>query len=193
MKEKITRTYSYENLKAEWDWEDALDKEFPIDAFFKRLYRSIRAFIYNIPDMPRDGYRKIKRGIQRAYRGWSDEDCWAGHYYLAKVTYEMLLRLKNTKHGIPLDMFPESAKLREDGNFTNAQEAIAINKWNKTLDKIIYAYKLNVDISNGDREIYAPQMPEDVRNEYKCLSQKEESQRLLGMNLFAKHFFSLLD
>jgi hypothetical protein len=40
--------------------------------------------------------RPIKRGLQRGYRGWSDEDVWNCDSYFAKIIYKML---NNKKYG----------------------------------------------------------------------------------------------
>lgn len=61
----------------------------------------LRWLIYNAKDVPNDFYRKCKRGWQRAYRGWCDEDVWGFDWYLSKVIIEGLKRLKVTKHGTP--------------------------------------------------------------------------------------------
>jgi hypothetical protein len=190
---KAGKSYSYEELKAEWAKDDQWQKDYPYQAFFRNLYYRVRAFVYNIPDMPRDAYRTVKRGLQRGWRGWADEDVWGLFAFHARVTYAMLLRLKETKHGIPLSAFPESAKTREDGNFTDEEEAKAVENWNKILDRMIYAYKLNVDIANGDRENYMPHLSEEQRREFNCLTQREDCERRIGMLLFDCYYFNLWD
>jgi len=182
MEDKIHHYTRFEDLLEEFKREDEWMKLHPYRAFFINTYRAIRRFILNVPDLPRDGYRKIKRGIQRAYRGWSDEDVWNLHAYNARVTYAMLLNLKKNKHGYPATPNPKTGEEDYD-------EA----RWDKILDQIIYAYKLNTDIANGYRETYSPYYPEDLKKEFNCLTQKEEMDRRIGMILFMDYFENLWD
>jgi hypothetical protein len=190
--QRLTRLYKYN--KSQRDWEDALDKEFPIDAFFKKFYINIRSLIYNVPDMPKDGYRKIKRGFQRGYRGWSDDDVWEMFAFNSRVIYQMMLKLKADKHGYPCTLpnpetfqFGDGSKLEDEWYNKNEEE------WNKILDQIIYAFKLNMDIANGDREVYSKYWSEKDRQEFNGLTLQEEIDRRIGMQLFVEHYFSLWD
>ena len=179
---EIPKLISYEDIKKQWAKEEVYDLKHPVKAFFKRQYITIRAFIYNLPDAPRDAYRKVKRGVQRAYRGWADEDVWNLFGYHAKITYGMLLNLKNTHMGIPATMNPDT------GEYDNDEK-----RWEQILDKMIYAYKLNIDIANGERELFNPHMPKKLQKEYNCLTQKEDMDRRLGMLAFNHYYFSLWD
>jgi len=191
MQTKLSKPYDFESHMAQLNYEIALDKEFPIHAFFNNLYPNIRRFILNTPNLPRDGYRKVQRGVQRAYRGWSDEDVWSLFHYHAKITYEMLIHLKKMKNGFPTEMLPEEAQF--GGNITDEMDKVAIAKWENILDRMIYAYKLNIDIAEGERCSYSPHFtPEDI-NEFKSLSQREECDRKIGMFLFDRYYFNLWD
>lgn len=64
----------------------------------------LRWLIYNAKDVPHDIYRKIKRGWQRAYRGWADEDTWNLDGYLASVIKESVTFLKSHHYGYPTDL-----------------------------------------------------------------------------------------
>jgi len=63
----------------------------------------LRWTIYNLPDVPRDFYRKIKRGIQRGYRGWADEDIWDFDVYLATLIKQGLLKLQKDEQYLDSD------------------------------------------------------------------------------------------
>src|SRR5271154_2774894 len=61
---KEGKTTPYKDILELFKQEDEYDKAHPIQAFFKDTYYTIRRFIVEIPEIPRYGYRKIKRGIQ---------------------------------------------------------------------------------------------------------------------------------
>jgi len=99
----------------------------------------LRWIIYALPDMPRDFYRKCKRGYQRAYRGWADEDVWCLDFYLAKVIKDSIKKLQKDTNGYP-------------GNLTAEQ-------WNSILEDIIYTFetcerRLDFPIIHIDKERY---------------------------------------
>lgn len=173
--------------------QEKIDRINPLISFLLDCRNVISYIRYNWNDFPRDGYRKIKRGIQRAYRGWSDEDVWSVHHYHAKVIVGMLKRLKETKQGTPMAVFPESAKLRENGNITDEEEKIGQDNWNKILDKMINAYSFNLAIAEGERELCWPRMSAKSKKEFKCLSKEEEKERQEGMKLFNKYYLCLWD
>jgi len=150
----------------------------PIFAFIIITYDTLVRFFYNLPDMPRDGYRKCKRGVQRAYRGWSSEDVWECYAYQSRVIYAMLVELRRTKYGFPATADPVT------GEYGYNEE-----RWNEILDKIIYAFKLSVDVANGNREGYCINAPA----EYRALTQQEEMDRRLGIILYAEYLFNLWD
>jgi hypothetical protein len=184
---------TFNNLLDKFKAENKWIKEHPIRGYFITAYRYIRSFIYNSPDLPSDLYRKIKRGVQRAYYGYSSEDYWCIHSYHSKVVYGLLRDLKKYKHGIPLIVFSKNALVDEIGNFTDKAELEAKRKWDKILDQMIYAYKLNCDIASGDREVYSKNYNTEQIKEFNVLSLKEEHDRVRGMNLFNKYYLSLWD
>lgn len=186
---KIERCTSYEALTREWKKEDLWDAKHPVRAYFKRLYRNVRAFILNIPDLPRDGYRKVKRGLQRGYRGWADEDLWGFDGYLSVVISEGLKRLKETKTGTPLVLETDCDNPDDyDGQWYKDNES----KWNYILNEMIYAFEMNRKICEGEREGYVPTVPSSLQD-MNFLTLKEEVRRRRGMLFFTQHFFSLWD
>lgn len=98
----------------------------------------MRWLIYNLKDVPNDLYRKCKRGLQRAYRGWADEDTWNLDRYLASVIKESVTYLKSYKYGYPTDLTEK--------------------EWDEILSDIIYTFdrieaenKLNIVFIDKER------------------------------------------
>jgi hypothetical protein len=164
--------------RAERKWE----KAHPYLALAKHVYRRVRSFIYDIPDLPRDGYRKVRRGIERGCRGWAHEDTWNLEHYLSRVMYqsvEHLFKYNKSSFRTQVSKNPE--------NDYDAKKSREIKK------KILYALKLRLAISNGDREGYYPQLSEKERKKCKCLTKEEERRRLEGMALLDHYWGSLWD
>lgn len=179
---KAGRVISMENLQKQWDIDDAWDKAHPVFHFIKQVYYTIRRFFYEIPSLPRYGFNKIKRGLQRGYRGWADQDVWALDHYLSKVIKESLIHLQKHKMGCPAtDDTGDDEK-----DFDPA-------RWHDILGEMIYAFDLNEQIANGYREGYYPQISAKDRKEMNCLTLKEDIRRRKGMLLFIKYYFSLWD
>jgi hypothetical protein len=64
-----------------------------IEIFFRHWYEKIN-------DIP----RTIKYFFQRGVRGWSDADLWGMHYYLTDLILNMIVNLKQLRHGYPCHM-----------------------------------------------------------------------------------------
>ena len=172
---------SHEDVMASFKAEEEWDSKHPIIAGIKDFYYTTRRFIYEIPELPRYGFRKIKRGIQRAYRGWADEDTWNFDHYLSKIIKEGVSKLYTYDNCI------------KTGNTGDDDKDWDITETKKILEDIIYAFKINEQIQNGDREGYYPQLSKKFKKEQNCLTRDEERRRVRGMKLFIKHYFSLWD
>lgn len=114
------------------------------NALLQELYYRIRRLVVFILDIPRDSYRAIKRGIQRGYRGWADEDVWGFDYYLTKVILGGLKRLKETKHGYPCDLTEK--------------------KWDKIINKMIYTFETNKSLFEGNK--FFEQLSKEEQKKY---------------------------
>ena len=144
------------------------------------FYRIIN-FIKRIP-------KEIKWFFQRGKRGWADIDVICMDYWFFRTVIPMLKRLKDTKHGYPVDMTEEewdeklnkmircfeeanedtcSIKNEYDGDIYEFYEKIINNPELNTLDKWI----------KRNDEIY------DYRNKMKNEAFK----------LFSEYFWSLWD
>lgn len=182
--------------------QQAWIKAHPIRGWFYNKYWDIRAFIYNIPNMPMDFYRKCKRGWQRAYRGWADEDTWSLSSYLSKVIKESLVYFKNNQHTIP-------------GDFVTSNSAVAVahseEKWNEILNKIIWTFEVNEKIDNGSwfypvradrftdedveklKKLISELKKLETGEEYHIMTDYEVARYRSGWELFQKYYFSLWD
>lgn len=182
VKEGKVVKYNRRDFFARWRAEKKWEKAHPYQAWVKHIYYRTRAFIYNIPDLPRDGYRKVKRGAERAYHGWAHEDTWNLEHYLSKVMYESVKHL--------FDYNKSSFRTQVSKNPENDYDT---KKSNEIKKKILYALKLRLAISNGDREGYYPQLPLNQQKKCKCLTKDEEKRRLEGMVLLDHYWGGLWD
>lgn len=123
----IWRTYKPRSFKS----VNNLIKSLNENAFYQQIYYKLRRFIMPIIEFPNNSYRAIKRGIQRGYRGWADEDIWGFDYYLSNIILGGLKRLKETKQGYPCDLTKK--------------------EWSKILNKMIYTFKLNKSFFDGNK------------------------------------------
>ena len=102
----------------------------------------------------------VKYKIQRANRGWADCDVWGLDNYLSEWLPDALKRLKKTKHGTPIRMFPENPEyIKEDGNPTETAHDIAEKKWDETLDKMIAGFEA-YNRMQGSPSSYEPELGE---------------------------------
>lgn len=145
------------------------------------IFYKIINFIKRIP-------KEIKWFFQRGKRGWADIDVICMDYWFFRTVIPMLKRLKDTKHGYPVDMTEEewdeklnkmircfeeanedtcSIKNEYDGDIYEFYEKIINNPELNTLDKWI----------KRNYEIY------DYRNKMKNEAFK----------LFSEYFWSLWD
>ncbi len=168
-----------------------------------------RFFRWNVGS-PCDWYHSAKWGVQRVRRGWSDRDTWSLDWYLSGWLPAALRHLKETKHGIPLSVFPiDPQYIKPCGNPTEDAEKIAIARWDAIMDKMIAGFEASARIQDGLYEAelgeYPCHRPIDVRGDFwKKIHEdrmaairklEERDQKLFeeGMALFTIHYFSLWD
>lgn len=141
------------------------------------LMEWLRWIIYNLPDVPRDFYRKCKRGYQRAYRGWSDEDLWGFDDYLTNIILNGLKQFKNHHCSFPPN--------------------ITMEEWNRILDSMIWTFEVNKKFRE-DSWLLMPldgwSKEEQERLKSFHLMTKEETQKYyVGWHLFQRYYFDLWD
>lgn len=103
---------------------------------------------------------------QRYKKGFSDSDCWGMNYWLTSTFPDMILNLRDMKHGAPELPFEEFDKLPLDWKDKELQKYKLIQekngykyepdsiftKWYILLTRIAYCLKE----ANEDKEIYNP-------------------------------------
>lgn len=139
------------------------------------FYRIIN-FIKRIP-------KEIKWFFQRGKRGWADIDVICMDYWFFRTVIPMLKRLKDTKHGYPVDMTEEEwdeklNKMIRCFEEANEDTCSIKNEYDK-LEEIIN----NPELNTLDKWIKRNDEIWDYRNKMK----KE------GFELFSEYFWSLWD
>jgi len=167
-------------------FEDITKNSSPWHRFILK-HEWLRWLIYNAKDVPNDFYRKCKRGWQRAYRGWCDEDVWGFDWYLSKVIVEGLKKLKETKHGTPiLDGYDGESDFEEMDK-----------EWERILDTMIWTFETSQKIQNSDWLL----MPINgwtenqlkLQASFHLMTAEETRQYLVGWVNFQKYYFALWD
>jgi len=126
-------------------------------------------------------FKKIKYGIQRYKRGWSDEDAWDFHSYLAEIIPPVVRKLQKGC-GCPSEFFDKDNKSNE------------CQKWHDTLEEIAQGFEAIEEIGN-----YAYQKWEKQEDgNYKLETDQEALNNLhdkaqRALELFSKHYFALWD
>ena len=126
-----------------------------------------------------DAMRQIKWAYQRVVRGWDDRASWSVDYWLNDMMPDILLRLKETKHGTPIEFYEG---LPHDNNYDygDTGDKIAKERWNAELDKIIAAFVCAKKINELEYETdYNLKTLEKVFRD--------------GMKSFVKYYFNLWD
>lgn len=103
---------------------------------------------------------------QRYKKGYADCDCWSMNYWLVSTFPEMILNLRNMKHGAPelpfeeFDTFPlewkdeelQKYKLRQEKDGYEYDPNSIFTKWYIILTRIAYCLKE----ADEDKEVYNP-------------------------------------
>ena len=178
---KEGRTTPYKTIQQRWREEAKWEKKHPVQTFFKDCYWYVRRGVIAVFEFPNDFYRKCKRGVQRAYRGWADEDTWNLEHYLSKVIHGSLKRLFKYRSTF------KTNNTGDDKIDWNKKESDAIKR------DILFAWKIQKDISDGKRKAHHPELKPNLQKKFKCLTHAEELRRKKGMELFDHHFGSLWD
>lgn len=180
------------------------------DPWYTTAYWYARRWTSNIYGAPRSTYYALKYAYQRLTRGWDDRAVWSIDWWLDDKMPAMLRKLKEDKHGIPMDMFDGLPTENDDG-YTHSDEtfAIAEERWNAILDKMIAAFEASRRMQNmtyeeelGEYPLYRPAGVEretwkNVQHDRYLASEvlRERDAVIFkeGMALFAEHYSSLWD
>jgi hypothetical protein len=159
---------------------------------------------------PSTYYYYVKYKWQRAQRGWADCDVWSLDGYLIEWLPDALQRLKDTKHGIPGDMFPDGPEyLNADGYANKLGWKIATDKWNSAMTKMIEGFRAKKRAEEMDYPELGPfphepemfttrgfQLSAEQKDYYarlRPLQEADEQKFKLALKLFTEHFESLWD
>ena len=158
----------------------------------------------------RNVYFTLKYAYQRLTRGWDDRAAWSIDWWLDDKMPDILRKLKKDTHGIPVSVFPtEPQYINEYGDPTDEAEAIAKQRWDDILDKIIAGFEASRRITDGlyEEELgeYPLHQPKNVTKEEwkqavnkrflasRTLEERDEKIFKEGMALFVEHYWSLWD
>lgn len=118
------------------------------------------------------------------------EDTWSMDQTLAYIVVPMLKQLKVTMHGIPVDFMYEGEIPEDCEDPDNYEDGKGEERWNATLDKMIYSFTQAQDgysiIHDYDRKNMTH---EEIRERYK----KEWDKIQEGFDLFGKYYANLWD
>lgn len=114
-----------------------------------------------------EDYRFEKRMAKQRYkRGFADCDCWGLNYWMCETFPQMILNLRDMKHGYPdlpfeeFDTLPEAWKTKELIKYKQIQKKLGYDyepnstftKWYIILTRIAYCLKE----ANPDKELFNP-------------------------------------
>lgn len=125
--------------------------------------------------------RKIKYFIQRGKRGFSDEDAWDFHSYLAEIIPPVVRKLQKGC-GCPQEFFDADNKNNE------------CQKWHDILEEIAKGFEAVGEIENHTYQKWIKQ----ENGNYKLEIDQESLNNLhdkstRALDLFSKNFFALWD
>lgn len=168
---------------------------------FRRLRRKFKDYKFE---------RRMAK--QRYKKGYADCDCWGMSYWLVSTFPEMILNLRDMKHGAPelpfeeFDTFPlewkdeelQKYKLRQERDGYEYKPDSIYTKWYIILTRIAFCLKE----ADEDKEVYNPfkkdyYVSDDLekayyREEEKILKYKE-NMKDEAMDLIKKYFYHLWD
>lgn len=188
IKEGRTTTYTRCSWKRRLREEKKWEKAHPIKHFINECGWWIRHIFNETIEFPNNARRSIKRGLQRGWRGWSDEDVWSLSWYTSKVICESLKRLN--KIGIILRTGEVYNPEKDIGPDNDPDMDFDTKERKRIVTEILWAWDITRKISEGTRYSYRPKEPKNAK---KFLTIKEEMRRIKGLYLWINHFQSLSD
>ncbi|RLI60437.1 MAG: hypothetical protein DRO67_09070 [Candidatus Asgardarchaeum californiense] len=208
-------TRSYKNVKEMTDSFE--ERKTKLEKFIDKyaiLWHIRRIFWSGLLDHPQDFQLEVKSAYERMRRGYSDRDVWGFDYYLSNVIIGGLERLKETKHGLPMECFKKTDPTNKHGGHTEEAFKMAEERWNRALDTIIETFKTskkiqedhwhyqnskNYSIENANkyRKMNVKMLKEDPDlwgdNGLHVMTKSECKEYEKGWLLFQKHYYNLWD
>lgn len=180
------------------------------DPWYTTVYWNVRHYSKLLWGAPRSAYYTTKYAYQRLSRGWDDRAVWSIDWWLDDKMPAMLRKLKEDKHGIPMDMFDGLPTEGDDGyTHSDATFKIAEERWNVIIDKMIAAFEASRRMQNmiyedelGQYPLYRPtgvsrdvwkKVQHDRHLASEVLRERDAVIFKEGMALFAEHYSSLWD
>lgn len=94
---------------------------------------------------PRELRRKVRWGVQRWRRGYSDLDVWNADHHLARIIPPMMRQLSHELHGVPGTILAEY-----DGDVE-----VAVTEWRRIMETVAVGFeswmKINDEYPTGER------------------------------------------
>lgn len=182
--------------------------EGPPDPLRTRVYWGVRRWAKRIWGAPSSAYYSLKYAYQRVTRGWDDRAVWSIDWWLDDKLPAMLRKLKQDKHGVPMDMF-DGLPTNEHGYHDDDQFKIAEARWEVVIDQMIAAFEASRRIQNlayddelGEYPARCPKgMDKETWNKVKhdrylaseVLRDRDKKIFEEGLALFVLHYWSLWD
>ena len=135
-----------------------ITKEKIIDLYYTIIYSWLK--LHKIGDYRRE----VKWAWQRVFRGYDDTAYWGLYNYLTDIALPVLKWYRKNAHGVPGMVCKDKEPMEK-----------SVERWNKILDKMIYAFQVIKDDENFIE-------PKEV--------QKKVDE---GLKLFAKYYQTLWD
>jgi hypothetical protein len=179
------------------------------DPIRTKVYWGVRRFwTHHWLCNPRKVWFDIVCAYQRVTRGWDDRAIWSIDYWLDDKMPAMLRKLKQDKHGIPMDMF-DGLPMNDEGYHSEPEMKIAEALWDNVLDTMIAGFEASQRIKEGlyEDELgeYPMRRPTDVskedwknvRHQHFLASEelRKRDQKIMedGLQSFISNYHSLWD
>lgn len=108
---------------------------------FRRTWRE-----YN----PRELRRKVRWGVQRWRRGYSDLDVWNTDHHLATIIPPMMRQLSRDLHGVP-----DTISMQFEVDTPEERMELAVSEWRRILEAVAVGFeswaKLDEEHPDGER------------------------------------------
>ena len=134
-------------------WEREFKKNHPIrrwvnELFGENIFGYAPSYALGNPHILfMDLMRQIKWAYQRVRVGWDERVCWSVDYWLDSIMPDILLRLKNTKQGTPIQFY-EGLPHDENYNYGDEGDKIAQERWGEELGKMIAGFLASKKIND---------------------------------------------
>jgi len=185
---ETNKSYSFEDLKKEWDRQEQWEKDHPFLSFPGRAFDFVR---YTIPYRISDMKQAVRFAYQRVVRGYDDRWLWGYYSENTRQTLAVLRWMQEHKHGSPYTHDPENVLTIPD----TPTDSEGVNddwhkRWEEALQLMIEGFEALEEME--DNHIC------DENGKYdhdKSMERYEELQKkwLKGASLFIANYRGLWD